>query len=171
VHRFYHNYAGQPFLMLFYDGITQEEIDAIRTGKVRLALIPVGEHTIILAYSIEGFTVGWSEAIFAMGRVHPDNRPYEHVPDGEGWLLSILLVERSTGIIKSMRAGTMTPLMTKRLQAALDRLTENVGSFTDEKHMAEIRTMYARYPDIGKMVRQESTVMETMGRPFPKKDI
>lgn len=161
------DYGGSPFLMFFYNDIAPHEPEALSEGEIRFGLYPAGDHTFFLLHSIEGFTQGWADAPYALGVLSPENRPKHDRDPTTGYLFSFILAESTTGIIRAMRAATVTPRFSQRLDDALKRLENNLPDFSREKHDAEIQAAYRRFPRPYDMAKG-AVVKEVLGRKFPK---
>lgn len=114
-----YNYAANGHeLRLFWPSPSDAETAAVRGGRMDLAIL-VRQPVILLLYRITG-ACGWSDAPYSWHLVPESHRdlPDEPKPD-ERALLQIVLIDASTGIVRAIRATTLTPHATNALHRAI----------------------------------------------------
>lgn len=120
---YYQFSKGSHKLILFYDCPTQKEINDIRTGKAEFRFVM--KEDILFFLHTFGSPVIWSDAPYSISILDPEELnllPKLH--QGESVLLSITLVDASTGITMAMRAVTLDAQFSSALhQAIADQAT------------------------------------------------
>lgn len=101
--------SGQHYLQAFLEKATEPEVAAYREGPLELALVREGPF-LFLCYRFPGWIEHWSDASFNWHRVpgHLQHWP-EDIPDGQGALLSVILVnmpDRITRVVRLIAMGT-----------------------------------------------------------------
>ena len=144
--------VGGPYLHYFYRDPTPREIRGARTGKVRFALVPAGEHTLFLLCRAEGLTKGWSDAPYALGVVKPDRRGILERQPHQGRLLLMTLADAQSGLLHALRQISLTPAFSAKLDELVEKQRAALPRFSAEAHQAEIRAAYRRWPDPDSMV-------------------
>lgn len=129
-------------LRLFFAEPSISEVLAARSAKIRLALL-VEPPLIVLAYKIPGLA-DWSDAPYTWHLVPPEHRAIPEVATGEqrAWL-NVTLVDASTGILKALRAVTLTPLATQLLHAAI--AAQAAQPWDLAAYDAALANLYARH--------------------------
>jgi len=143
------------------------EIRAFRRSKVRFGLVRGGTHTAFLLFSIPGLTVGWADASYALGMVHPEDREIDRRGPGEGWLISMLLICAETGVLHALRAVTVTPAFSERLDELVAEQRAVLPAFSRAAHEAEIAAAYRRWPTPNHMAK-DALITEFGGLSFHK---
>lgn len=132
-------------LRIFWASPTEAEIEAVRRAPMHLGLFVDGS-VIDLVWRIEG-AGGWSDTPFSIHQVPEASRAIPDATTGEERaLLTVLLVDAATGILKAIRALSIPPHATERLHAAI-RAQAAAPWEGREAHLAEIAAIYRRYPD------------------------
>lgn len=115
-----YNYrAGQHVLRLFLNNLSAADVEGIGNGPLRLGLV-VDPPVLILVYQF-GEVIPWSDAPYTWHMVPAaEQQPLpDEIPDGTGALLSIILVESTTGIIKAIRGISLATVFSRRLHQAI----------------------------------------------------
>lgn len=111
---------GELELRLFLGRLRPPEIEAIRRGTPEFALYV--EETVILFLYRFGKAIPWSDAPFSWWLVPEEERslpPAIHGP--ERALLQVILIDADTGLIRALRAVTLSPSLTLALYQAIAR--------------------------------------------------
>jgi hypothetical protein len=143
--------AGQHELRLFFRNPSAVDIDAIARGPCEFALLR-GRDTFFFLYHF-GDAVPWSDKPFSWWLVPEDERVTPKTADfpEPHDLLSIILVNADSGIIKALRVVTFSPAFTAAIRLAIADQAKYpfVG---DAAYEAQIRAYYARYPSVEDML-------------------
>lgn len=155
---------GEAELVIFLSGPKPEEVSGIRSGKAEFALL-VERGLILLLFQFHraglapmGATktaMPWSEAVFNWWRLPEGERrvPGDEPTEESRQLLSVLLVDASTGILLVIRAVTLSPEFTEALRSAI-RAQALAEKFLGEEEV--LASLYQRYPQTSGMVRDAS---------------
>lgn len=139
-----YNYRGGDHeLVLFLNNSTPSEIRDVGKGEAQFALY-VERSLIIMLYKF-GKSIPWSDAPFSIHLVPADQRilPPPVTGDYDGALLHILLVDASNGILKAMRALSLSAEFTTALHHAI---TEQAKMpFSQAAYNKELNGLYAGY--------------------------
>lgn len=101
-------------LRLFFKNPSSSEVKDIKNGVASFAL---SYHLDILFLSYRFGTAPWSEAAFSYWLVPEDRRTQlENLFGKQRYLLQVVLVDADTGLIKVLRAITLTPTMSHELR-------------------------------------------------------
>jgi hypothetical protein len=153
--KYEYNYRqGEHELLIFLKSPRQEEIEAATTGTAEFALHVEGSALFLMTRFGEidgGKGLPWSDAPYSWWFVRPDQR---RIPDaetaGRHLLLPINLVDADTGILRGMRATTLSPDFTVKLIDAIRRQARS--SFDPTTHQKDIERAYRKYPTVEAMV-------------------
>jgi hypothetical protein len=140
----------------------KDEARAWARGRLRLALMPYGLHTLFVLYELHGFGP-WSDIPFTLGGMPPDCRtlvPRGH--PGQGRLVFVNLIRAEDAIVEALRAVSVSPAFSSALEAALDAQTAALPKWTRAAYDAEIAAAYREFPEVADMVRR-ATIIETAG--------
>jgi len=129
---------------LFHRTLTSDSITCFREGKTQFGLICAGEHTLFLLYRIDGLAE-WSDCFYALGMIPPERRGIPERQEGHGWIIRMALIDTMTGIIKALRACTVTPEFSRTLDDLVLDQYMLVPHFTWEKHHNEISAAHAQW--------------------------
>ena len=138
-----YNYrGGEHELILFLGGPNKKEVEDVKNGDAEFALF-VERDLIILLYKF-GQSIDWSDAPFSIHLVPLAERVLpELINDNTRVLLHVLLVDASTGIIKAMRAISLSNEFSAALhQAILDQAKK---TFTKNEYDRELTGLYNGY--------------------------
>lgn len=135
--------SGSHELLLFYARPTDREVESIRTGRVDLALAVEASGDLVIL--VHRFASGpWSDSPFSWHLVPEAERslPADPESDEERALLSITLVDAATGIIRVLRAVTLSPEFTRSLHDAIRDQAARPWRGASQ-YNADLRTLYA----------------------------
>jgi hypothetical protein len=148
-----YNYrAGNHELVVFAAGPTRAELRAFHEGPWEFALV-AREEVLFLLY--KPGSMPWSDAPYSWWRVRelkPEEatEPFE-LPTGESRaLLSIVLVDAATGLIRTLKAVTFSPAFSRALHAAIRTQMERTPS--PGEYDAAVSRYYRIYPDTPAML-------------------
>ncbi|OLZ51630.1 hypothetical protein BS329_15295 [Amycolatopsis coloradensis] len=135
-------------MVLFFGAPTNVEINAVKKGDARFALL-AGEHALILAHRFD--PLPWSDTPWQACRQTdaPTGLPLVG-PDGH-LLVSVTLVDANTGIIKAIRGTTWPARFVEALRAAMGTQARNRS--TEIQGATEIDAWYRRYSTTTELVR------------------
>lgn len=156
-----YNYrSGGHELLMWLANPRESEVEAVRAGPCQFALL-TWRDVIFFLYRFEHLRGGipWSDAPFSIHLVPPDQRTLPaplseiaHDPDEARALLQIILVDAGTGIVRALRAVTLSPAFTAALHAAIRAQAERPWP-GDAAYDAQIQAAYAAYPSTRQMVK------------------
>lgn len=116
----YNSRSGAHRLIIPMAQATAEEIEAVKTGDVKLAFTTIGD--VIMFQARFGAIIPWCDAAYTWHKLPAEEqiRPPE-LTGNQRMMLTIILLEATTGEILAIRAVSMSPTMSKRLNAAINR--------------------------------------------------
>lgn len=134
-------------LLLTYSHPSDAEVDAVRRGPARFALL-AGDGALILAHRFE--PLPWADTPWQASR---QRLPVgvEAAGDGERLIVSIVLVDAATGVIKAVRVVTWPERFATAMAHAVLRQAQTAAP--DEVGAREIEAWYRRYPSTPELVR------------------
>jgi hypothetical protein len=111
----------QPTLLVGLSNIRDVELDAFNSeNPIRVGLFNPDEKTIFVIFRFGN--VLELDAPFNVGAIDPDDLEILKLAHSETRiLLSIILVERTTDIVKNLRVCTFSPFFTRQLTSAIRR--------------------------------------------------
>lgn len=136
-----YNYrSGQHELRIFMRTPSRQEIADIKSGESRFALA-VERDIIFFCYQ---FGQGpWGDCGFSIHLVPEAERILPEIPaESEHALLTTLLIDAETGILKVLRATSLSPKFTQRLHRAI--LEQAAAPFPDDYHQ-QAEKVYKHY--------------------------
>ncbi len=137
-----YNYrAGQHELSIFMRTPSAGEIQSIETGPARFALAIIGD---IIFFCYRFGSGPWGDCGFSIHLVPEEKRrlPPPPASNTERALLTTMLIDAETGILKVIRATTFSPRFTQRLHKAI---TEQAGKAFPPNYDAQGEAVYRRY--------------------------
>jgi hypothetical protein len=139
---------GSPMVLVQFDRPNPQEIAAFPTTPMWLALHRVNEHTsFLLLKASDVIYPEWGDAPFsACVQSDPRLRTLKREDPNAGWAVTVLLIDRTTGIIHGMRTPTASPEFSQVLEELLNEQEAAIDTFTMEKHLRTIQETYRRYP-------------------------
>ena len=138
-----YNYRGGGHeLRMFMANPTAREIAGIARGPVRFGLV-VDDPAIVLVYRFEE-AIPWSDAPYTIHAVPEDQRtvPPEIQP-GERALLTIIVIDARSGIIKGIRALSFTEQFSRRLHQAIR--DQAAKPFDQAVYDAKLAALYRQF--------------------------
>jgi hypothetical protein len=139
-----YNYRGGSHeLRLFYPNLRPQEIAAVESGPARFAFARRGD-VIYLCWRFG--EQPWSDATYSIHLVPPDERvapPVWTEPTARA-LLSVILVEATTGLIEAMRVVSFSPDFTRRLHSAIREQLRRPWPGQDA-YLRQLTQMYSAY--------------------------
>jgi hypothetical protein len=134
-------------LRLFFGSPTPREVNAVRKGPCRFALKVEGDVLFLLYQFGTEDEVPWSDVPFTWHLVPEDRRTLPSAQDtGETRaVLQTVLIDASTGIVRAIRAVSLSPDFTRALLGAIrvQASTPWPGRADYERQLADV---YRRYP-------------------------
>jgi hypothetical protein len=110
---------GQHELLIFLNSPTPSEVESVKKGEAHFAFAFEGE-IIFLMYKFDP-EVPWSDCSFT---IHLLPEPEQILPGAEATaqtraIVSVILIDAATGVIKVMRQMTFSPDFTRKLHKAI----------------------------------------------------
>jgi hypothetical protein len=137
-------------LVLFYDRPSLTEILEIQSHQAEFALVVQGD-VIFLLYRF-GTAGLWSDAAYSYHLVPAaEQTPPPELGESDRILLQIVLVDASTGVIKALRAVSLSPDFSQKLVAAIQAQIEH--PFDSASYDAQIARAYRQYPQSKGMLK------------------
>jgi hypothetical protein len=136
---------GLHELLLPLNDLSQEEITGVRTGDSEFALAVHGD--IISLLFRFGQAIPWSDAPFSWHLVPQDQRtlPAPEMSLETKAIVNIALIESSTGILKALRAVTLSTEFTRLLHHVIYEQANNPWP-GGEAYDRQLANVYKRYP-------------------------
>lgn len=148
--RFEYRYTnGQHLLQINMPRLKPSEIESFRNGKIHVGLYARGASIFVL-FRIEGF-MDWSDQAFSLFALPPEARAIEPVKEGEHILLTMVLVESTTGVCEAFRALTYSTHMSSTFYRLLRRQVDE--GLTAEQHARNVAATYEQFPQSKLMAR------------------
>lgn len=138
-----YNYRGGAHeLVLFFNHPSQEEVNAVATGEATFAI--TFERGILFFCFQFGRVIDWSDAPYTWHMVPSDQQvPPPELGDLERSLLTIVLVDSTTGIIKALRVVTLSHQMSAKLFEDIN--AQRRLSFDQAQYDATLAALTSRY--------------------------
>lgn len=148
-YNYYHN--GHE-LRLFYATPTEKEVEGVKKGECEFAFLADGP-VIFVMYRFG--QAPWSDTPYSWHLVPDDMKPAMPTSPQTAEtraILSVILVDALTGIVKALRAVTFSPHFTHLLHAAIaaQASTPWVGRKAYDEHLA---ACYRKWPTATSMLR------------------
>jgi len=136
--------GGQHELLLFWSQPTTKEVEDVKRGPAEFALYTEGPLIVFLFRF--GRNTPWSDSPYTIHLTLPDERtlPPPVASTETRILLHVVLVDAATGIIRALRAVTLSPEFTAALQDAIRAQSEQ--PFHPAAYDAAIAGIYRRFP-------------------------
>lgn len=137
--------AGEHELLLLWPSPRAAEVRGVRSGAVEIAVL-VEPPVIALCYRIAD-ACDWSDAPYSIHLVPEPERepPHQDALAAESRaLLRVVLVDAMTGIVRAIRAVTLSPEVTRGLHEAIAR--QLVAPWDPSAYDAALASLYARHP-------------------------
>lgn len=133
-----------PILLMAVNNPTTKEIEAVRSGRIELALYERGP-VLWFLYRIRGFGP-WSDCPFSIRLYDGMRRMFdwsEEIEDGMGLGLQIVLIDAGTGIVKVLRLIGLETRFSRTFRAMILRQVER--AFDKAAYYQEIDNVYANF--------------------------
>jgi hypothetical protein len=143
--------GGQHELLFWIAEPTDREILDIRRGDCEFALFEE-QGALWFLYRF-GKTFGWSDAPFSIWRVAAHERQLPEPGDESRALLLVILVDAATGIVRGLRAVSLSRALTAALHRAISAQLAIGPPASEKEEGRRIAEVYERYPDVDAMVR------------------
>lgn len=134
--------GGAHELRLFWRTPSDREVESVRRGEAQFAFAVDGPILFFL-YRFGDGAMDWSDAPYSAHMVPPEQRqdPPDLAP-GQGMLLTTILVDAGTGLVRAIRATSMGPHFSRELHAAIRRqMADPFDQGTYDRHLERV---YAR---------------------------
>ena len=153
---FYYYRGGQHELLIFFGSPSRKEILAIRRGRLDVGLWwkpPV----IWFLYRFQSI-MDWSDAPYSIHLVqNPEERtPPTELEENQRMLLNITLIDAETGIIRALRASSLSPRFSQLLHSAIREQLEIPSD--EHQYDRAIAETYRQYPHSTDLLRQADIV-------------
>lgn len=147
-----YNYRGGGHeLVLFLRQPTSPEVRAARQGLASFAFY-ADQNLLVLLYAF-GDGLPWSDAPFSWHLVPAAERVLPPETRGEERaLLTVVLVDATTGIIRALRVVTLSATFTRLLHDAIREQAARPWP-GDAAYDAELATLYQRYPSAAALLK------------------
>lgn len=140
--------GGGHELRLFWPRLSASNVQAVRTGSIELALY-VEPPVIVLLYKIAG-ACDWSDQPFTIHLVPAAERQLPIA--GSRALLTILLIDADTGILRVIRTITLAPALTTALHTAIAE--QAAAPFDQDAYDHALAAIYRRHPTTRDLLRR-----------------
>lgn len=139
----YNYWNGYHILRIFWVGLKAEVITLMLKGDLQFSMT-THEDLLFLNYRAGGME--WSNIPYTVHLTPPEALMLPDLAEWEGKhaILSVFLVEATTGILKGLRTLTWSAEFTKAIHKAI--LAQADMPFDDTAYTAKIDTIYASYP-------------------------
>lgn len=122
------------------------EIEGVRRGQSEFALYASGDQLLLLyRFGAPGAGLPWSDAPYSWHEAPAEQR--QLLPETEGAaraLLTVVLLDADTGLIRALRAVTFSPAFTTALHAAIR--AQAGQPWSEALYDANRALLYGRYP-------------------------
>lgn len=150
---------GGHQLRLFWRNLTPSVVRAVAKGPIHFGLL-VRPPVVWLLYRIDG-ACDWSDAPYSIHLEGPDApAPPDPELGADRALLTVILVDADTGLVRALRGVSSSPPFTAALHAAIR--AQAAAPFDRAAYDAAVRRDYAHFPQTAAMVR-EAVVLERGG--------
>jgi hypothetical protein len=145
---------GELELVLFLNGPSRHEVEAVRRGRSEFALYD-RDGLVVMLYHFDGqrTTIPWSDASYQWHLVPPDRRvpPPEPLTPETRVKLFVTLVNAQSGLIEAMRVLSLSPGLTRSIFDAIRRQAD-IAWTGREAYDRSIAALYRKYPDSAAML-------------------
>lgn len=138
-------------LTCYLERPARDEVRAFRKGRAKFALLEEGPVLFLLHRF--GEALPWSDAPYSIHLVPEERRqlPPALLGPHSRALLTAMLVDRSTGVIRGMRALSWSPGFTRVMHAAIRR--QATLDFDPDEYDEAIARAYRKWPESSEMLR------------------
>ncbi|GAA4209384.1 hypothetical protein GCM10022252_75830 [Streptosporangium oxazolinicum] len=141
-------------LALFYPSPTSKETNEIRRG------VPQWAWTELDGIAVLAFRFGilrWADTPYQVARdVTPSDQSGPIEAGDKNLIVTVLLVDANTGIIKVLRTLTWPPEFANAVRATVQRQLDS--PITDDQAGIALKALYDLYPDTAVLVRERADV-------------
>ncbi len=154
--------GGEHELVVRLGGITRRELDDVNDGECEFALV-VENDVLFFLYRF-GRSLPWSDApsswwlVPEAERVPPPARQAERPP-----LLQVALVDAATGIVRALRAVSLSPAFARALEAAI-RVQASRPWAGRDAFDRQVADAYGRCPESRSMLSAAFARMRSDGK-------
>lgn len=150
VERFELCYAnGSVLLQILMPHPSSADIGAFQEGQIYLGLHAKGS-TIFFLFKIDGL-YDWSDQAFSVNLLPPDFRSVPDPQPGSRTLMTYVLIDSVSGLVRGIRVATWSPHMTGMFQRLVRRQIDE--GLTTEQHEANVAATYAQFTNSKAMVK------------------
>jgi hypothetical protein len=153
-----YNYrGGQHELLMVMGRLTEEEVAAVRSGPCDFGLLVSGP-VIFFLYRF-GDEIPWSDAPYSLWLVPASERvepPTEWRPDTRA-LLTVILVEQESAIVRVLRAVTFSPEFTMAIHGQI-WAQATMRWRGRERYDRTISEAYGKWPHTSDMIRDAQAI-------------
>lgn len=133
--------GGAHMLQICLGKLKPHHEQAFLDGAVHLGLAKVN-NTLFLLFRIEGL-MDWSDQAFHIQLQHPDDRELPPYAPNTHQILSLVLVESETGLVRGMRVVTWSRPTSAVLHRMLNEQLQE--AFDADEHARRVHEVYSRY--------------------------
>ena len=138
--------SGGHELRLFLGGATRHEVEAVRSGPVQFGFFAEPEGLFLIARFGPTLSFDCSYHWHRMAEVTGDRTlppPAEETSPELRALLSVILIEATTGVVLALRAATFSPEFTRAIHRAI--AGQAAGTYDRVEHLRWAEALTARY--------------------------
>jgi hypothetical protein len=152
-------------ITISFDNIQPEELEDFNYAPVEFGLrMEEGIVTILIKIG----RIGWGTAFFNWWINKPEKRTFPKVVQGERqYLVGLIFVERSTGILKAYRQITWSSDFQSRICEEIRRQITHPEYENQQWYSDVVKRFYKRYPNIEEMLDDQILVRCLGGNPGP----
>ena len=143
---------------------TNQKVLLARTAPITLGLHAEGDALFLVA-DIEGLETG--DMPYDHSVPPPSRRGLPDRSETEGFLITLIMADSTSGTVVALRAFTVTPAFSALIEKEFQRLDGRVGS-RDWHHRADVSRAYRKLPTPRHMLAKASH-REIAGKSFPTK--
>lgn len=103
-----------PVLLLFFNRPTEKEVESIKKGKLEIGFY-VKDEVIFMLFKFQ--SLEWMDAPYSVHLSNPFT--FDDIEPGQGFGLTIFLVDASTGILRALRYSGLSTDFSFKLQDAI----------------------------------------------------
>jgi hypothetical protein len=155
----YRYFQGNHLLQICAANLTACDIERFSSGQVHVGLF-LSKNVIFFLFKIAGL-YDWSDQAFSLQLIDAvEDRELPPAIPNTHQVLSVVLVEATTGLVKAMRVVTYSKHATAVLHRALQRQLDE--PFDKAEHAEIIADVYTRYPE-SKQLAKAAIFLEKAG--------
>ena len=145
--------ASGHSLVFLYRSVSQQEVEAVETARVDFGVFSLRNIVFLLA-RVEGLN-SWCDVPFNWHLVPAEDREIPTIPespDPDHATIIIYLVDLSSGLLRAIRAATVSPHFTRTLHSAIRQQSRSIWNGMNA-YVDDLAKVQAAYPT-KKMVQQ-----------------